>query len=102
MAKAIFDVFFSIIQTALNLILAPINPLIDTLIPDFTDQINTFNTLIYTYIGDGVAWFSSILPSTTRSMILLYLSFLLGYYTISYSVHAFIKIFKLIKAIKFW
>lgn len=102
MAKAIFNVFFKVIQSVLNIILLPINALIVNLFPDFSSMITTFNTAIRTYIGPTIGYFSSLLPPTTKTLLIIYLTFLISYYTISYSAHAIIKIFKIIQKIKFW
>lgn len=102
MAKAIFNVLFKVLKSVLNIILLPINTLLVGVFPDFSNMISTFNSLISTYIGNTLSYFSSILPPTTRTLILIYLGFLVSYYTISYSVHAIIKIFKIIQKIKFW
>lgn len=102
MAKAIFNVFFKVIQTVLNIILLPINALIVNLFPDFSSMISSFNTAISTYVGPTIGYFSSLLPPTTKSLLIIYLTFLVSYYTISYSAHAIIKIFKIIQKIKFW
>lgn len=102
MAQAIFNVIFKVLQTILNIILLPINALLVGVFPDFSNMISKFNTLISTYVGNTLGYFSSMLPPTTRTLILIYLTFLVSYYTISYSVHAIIKIFKIIQKIKFW
>ena len=102
MAKAIFNVLFSVIKTVLNILLAPINLLVVNLFPDFSSLISNFNSFVSTYIGSGIGYFSSILPPISKNIILLYLTFLISYYTITYSAHAIIKIFKIIQRIKFW
>lgn len=102
MAKALFNVLFSVIKTILNVGLAPINLLVVNLFPDFSNLISTFNNAVNTYIGSTIGYFSSLLPPNTRNIILLYLTFLISYYTIVYSAHAIIKIFKIIQRIKFW
>lgn len=102
MAKAIFTVIFKILKSVLNIVLLPINALLVGVFPDFSNMISTFVSLLNTYISPTLSYFSSILPPITRSLILIYLGFLVSYYTISYSVHAIIKLFKLIQRIKFW
>lgn len=102
MAKALFNVLFSVIKTILNIGLAPINLLVVNLFPDFSNLISTFNNGVQTYIGSAIGYFSSMLPPNTRNILLLYLTFLISYYTIVYSAHAIIKIFKIIQRIKFW
>lgn len=102
MAQAIFNVFFTVIQTALNTILFPINALAETLLPDFSNMITTFDMLVNVYVGNTLSYFSSMLPPTTRSLLLIYLSFLITFYTVSFTTHGFIKIFTIIKRVKFW
>lgn len=102
MARAIFKVFFGIIETLVNVVLAPINLLIAGLFPSFSGLINNFNYVLNNYIGNGIRYFFSILPPTTRSMVLLYLSIMVSYYTITISVHAILKLYTVIKNIKFW
>lgn len=102
MAKAIFSVFFKIIKAILNVVLLPINALIVNLFPDFSNMIISFNNGVQTYIGSGLGFFANLLPPTTKSLVLLYLTFLVSYYTITYSVHGIVKIFQIIKRIKFW
>lgn len=102
MAKALFNVLFSVIKTILNIGLAPINLLVVNLFPDFSNLISTFNNGVQTYIGTGLGFFANLLPPHTKSLVLLYLTFLISYYTIVYGAHAIIKIFKIIQRIKFW
>lgn len=102
MAKAIFKVFFGIIETLVNVVLTPINLLIDGLFPSFAGLINNFNYVLNNYLGTGIRYFFSILPSGVRTMVLLYLSILVSYYTITISVHAILKLYTVIKNIKFW
>lgn len=102
MAKALFNVLFGVIKSILNIGLAPINLLVVNLFPDFSNLISTFNSTLTTYVSPTIGYFSSILPPNSRNIILLYLTFLVSYYTIVYSAHAIIKIFKIIQRIKFW
>ena len=102
MAKAIFEVLFSVIVSITNMFLFPINALLVNFFPDMTNYINSFNTNITLYIGSNLAYFSSMLPPTTRGLIVFYLTFLVSYYTISFSIHGILKVIRIIKAIKVW
>lgn len=93
---------FDIITNLVNIILLPINTLISTLFPTFTSYLSTFNSFISTYINSTLAWFFSILPPLTRGAIIMWWTFVIGYYTISWSYALIIKIFNAIKRIKFW
>lgn len=102
MAKAIFNVLFKIIKVVLDVGLSPVNLLVANLFPDFAILLSTFNNNVSRYVGGMLGYFSYMIPSTTKSLIVLYLTFLISYYSISYAVYAVIKIFKIIQRIKFW
>ena len=93
---------FKLIKLLTNIILLPINALVVSVIPDFSDSVTNFNNLIQNYIGGGLAYFSSILPPLTRSTIIFYLNLLVILYTTTLTIHLTLKIFKIIKAVKFW
>lgn len=102
MFKALFNVLFSVISGLANVILAPVNLLVAGLVPDTARLINTFTTAVNTFIGDGLNYFFSMLPPNCKTFILLYLTFLVAYYSISISVHAILKVYKIIQNIKIW
>lgn len=102
MFKILFEVLFSVIVSIVNIVLSPINALVSNLFPGFATMISSFNYVLNNIIGDGVSYFFSILPPNCRGFIILYLTFLISYYTISISVHGFIKVYAIIKNIKIW
>lgn len=102
MAKIIFTVLLKFIKSVVNIILTPINLAISALFPDFSSMISTFNGYIVQYVGSGLAWFSHLLPSGVRGLIIVYLGFLISYYTVTITVHAIIKVIHIIKALKIW
>lgn len=102
MASAIFNVFFKIIGTIVDIFTAPISLLLVNFFPDFAQVISNFNTAITTYIGGTLAYFSSLLPPITRGTILIYLGVVIAYYTIVLNVHLILKVITIIKNIKFW
>lgn len=102
MARAIFKVFFSIIVSITNAILTPIFSLLSPLFPDLSLILTKFNYVVNTYLGGGLSWFWNIIPTGARSLITLYLTIMIAYYTISITIHAILKIFEIIKRIKIW
>lgn len=101
MAKAIFNVLFKIIVSITNMFLAPINALVVNFVPDLSSYISKFNSLVLEF-GSKLSYFSSMLPPTTKSILTIYLSFLIVYYTISITAHGIIKVIEIIKAVKIW
>ncbi len=102
MGKALFNVIFKVINSLVNVILRPINLLVVALFPDFSNLINTFNTILDTYIGGTLGFFSYLIPPTTKGFILMYLGVLVSYYTVTITVHAILKIIEIIKKVKIW
>lgn len=102
MARAIFKVLFAVIKGIANVFLMPVNLVVSTAFPSFTTMIARFNVGISNYVGGALGWFSNLLPPYTKQFILLYLSVLLIYYTISITVHLIMKVIYIIKAIKIW
>lgn len=102
MFKALFNVLFSVIIGLVNVILLPVNEAVKFLVPDVATLIATFNKAVSTFFNDSLGYFFSILPPNARTFVLLYLTFLVGYYTISFTVHSIVKVYKIIKAVKIW
>lgn len=102
MASALFNVLFKIIGTIVGIITAPINALLINFFPSFTTIITNFNNGVTTFVGGGLAYFSSILPPITRATILFYLGVVIAYYTIAINVHLVLKVITIIKNVKIW
>lgn len=101
MAKAIFTVLFKVIVAITNIFLRPINLLLVNFVPDLSNLISKFNSLVLN-VGSKLAYFSSMLPPTTKTCITIYLGFLIVFYTASITAHGIIKVIEIIKAIKIW
>lgn len=102
MAKVLFNVFFNIIKSIINVVLTPINLIVSNFFPNLATIINSFNGALKIYLGGGLSYFFNLIPPTSRTLILLYLSILLAYYTAIFSYHLILKVFQIIKKIKIW
>ena len=102
MIKAILNGIMSLVTKIIDIVLLPVNTLIANIFPDMSTSIGNFNTFVNQYIGGSLAYFFSILPPITRSIIILWLSFLIVYYGVVWSYTAIIKIYNVIQKIKFW
>lgn len=98
----IFQILFTIITTGVNLFLTPINRIIATAFPSFSNLITSFNTFLDTYITPSLLYFFYILPPNTRFIVIFYLELLLILYSISLTIHGIIKVIEIIKAVKIW
>lgn len=102
MFKMLINGIMSVVTWILDIILLPVNALIENIFPDMASAINTFNSFLNQYIGGAIAWFSSLLPPITKSIIVLWLSFLIIYYGVAWSYALIVKIYNVIQKIKFW
>lgn len=102
MAKAIFTVFLKFIKSIVDIFLFPINALVVNFFPDLSILISSFNNAVTSILGNGLGFFSHLLPPVTRGLIVFYLTLLIGYYTISISVHLVLKVIFIIKKVKIW
>lgn len=102
MINAILNGILKVITTLLNVFLLPVNLLVESLFPDMTEAIGHFNNFVTTYLGSPLSYFFNLLPPIFSSILSLWLTFLISYYTIYYSYIAIIKIWDIIQKIKFW
>ena len=101
MVADILNGFLQLIVSLVNLVLTPVNALVSNIFPDFTNLINVFNQGHAFFARTG-AWIGTLIPPNTKTAILIYLTFLVTYYTIVLSVHTFTKVYVLIQRVKFW
>lgn len=98
----ISDKLFSLIGFLVDIVLFPINSLISLIFPNFSHAINTFAEGLTTFVSFPISYFAYHVPPLTKSIILLYLSIMLGYYTIIWTYRGIILIPTVINKIKFW
>lgn len=102
MIKSILNGILKVITSLLNIFLLPINTLFENVFPDMSSAINTFNNFVQTYVGGSLSYFFSILPPTFRGLLIIWLTFLVSYYSIYYTYLAIVKLWTIIQKIKFW
>ena len=81
-----------------NIILTPINLLIENLFPNMANAIATFNNFVNTYIGGSLSYFFSILPPIFRGLLITWFTFVIALLmAFIYSYKAIIKIYQVTK-----
>lgn len=101
--KVIFTLFMQFMVSITNFFLYPVNQAISTAFPDFNNLINEFDRYLgYLFRGNYLTYFFNILPPTTKSVLLFYLTCLVVYYTLSFVVHGIVKVIEIIKNVKIW
>ena len=102
MINAILKGFLSFLSKIASIILSPIDSLISNLFPDMAVALNSFNTMLNSYVGNSLTWFFSLIPPITRSLLLIALTFLIGYYSFIWTYSLLIKVWSIIQKIKVW
>ena len=102
MIKSLLTGILKIIVKVLNIVLLPINLLIENIFPDMTTSIQAFNNFVNTYLGSTLTYFFHILPPIFRSILVVWLTFVISYYTVYYTYITLMKIWNIIQKIKFW
>lgn len=102
MIKAILSGILKMLLAILNIVLLPINALIENIFPDMASAIQTFTNFINISFGDLFLWFLYILPPIFRSICAIWFTFVVSYYTIYYGYKGILKIWEIIQKIKFW
>lgn len=102
MIKALINGILNIVSWVVNLILTPINLLIANLFPDMNTAISNFNNVINNYVGNTLSWASNFIPPLTKNMVVLALTFMITYYGVIWTYTMTIKVFNIIRKIKFW
>lgn len=103
MFKALLNVILKAVQGVINVVLIPINLLIEPLFPQtIVSAIGNFNTFVTTYVGGSIGWFSNLFPPIFRSLVGLSLTFTIAYYTFVWTYTGIVKIWNVIQKIKFW
>lgn len=102
MIKAILNGLLSALTGVVSFLLTPLNALVSNLFPNMATAIATFNNFVDTYLGSNLAYFFSMFPPTFKSLLVLFFTFCIAYYTVYFTYIALVKIFTIIQKVKFW
>ena len=99
---SILDWLSSILAILLNIIITPIDALFKSIFPDFSNALVSFNNGISLLASAPIGFIMYHIPPITRTIILLYITIMIGYYSIIWVYRAIIVIPKVLNVIKFW
>lgn len=97
MIKAILKGILNMLIKVVNLFLTPVNAIFSNLFPNMSTAISQFNTFVNTYVGGTFSYFFSIFPPIFRSILVIWITFLIGYYTIHFTYITAIKVWGIIQ-----
>lgn len=101
MFKILFQVIINIIITIIQIVVLPINLVIENLLPDFADKIEIVTSGLEN-LFTGVGFAIDILPEPFLECLIFVYTFQLALISVFFSVHTVDRVFELIKEIKFW
>ena len=101
MFSILFDIIFNLLATIVQIVLLPLNALIESLLPDLSEKI-LYLTNNLPNLFSGISFFVNILPPVTRSVFLFAIQIMLAKYSIYYSSRALIHIWNVVQKLKFW
>lgn len=102
MIKALINGLLKLLLMILDIVLIPINLLIENVFPSMATAIQTFTNFINNVLGSNLAYFFHLFPPIFRSLLIIWFTFVISYYTIYYTYLGILKIWAIIQKIKFW
>lgn len=102
MVNALMQGILDMLGWLLDLVLTPVNLIVDNLFPSVAGLINVFTEFIQNYLGGGISYFAQFIPPITRGVISFWLVFLIAYYGVVWGYTLIIKLWNLIQKLKFW
>lgn len=102
----LLDFIIWLLTSAINVLFAPIDFLFSTFFSDLSNNINIAVDNINNFLGNignfPFSLFVNILPNLTKTALLIYLSFLIAYYTFSFAYRGIRVVINLVHKVKFW
>lgn len=101
MAAKILNVLLSLVLSIANVFLAPINTILTNFVPDLTEHLNYFTQGIGLFFTTKLSWFAYMIPPHTKSLIFIYITFLIAYYTVAITLHGVLWLLNVVKKLPF-
>lgn len=101
MFKALFTIIINLLASIIQIVVWPINQVIETALPDISDKIvqvtNVFGTVF-----DCLTWALGTIPPPVTAVLLFIVTVEIAKHTVKISTHTLIKVWNLFQKIKFW
>lgn len=105
-AGGLQDLILGMLKSVYYILFKPIDYILTNFFSGLATSINivvtTINNFIDLVVTTPLSWFFHILPPTTRTVLLIYLTILLAYYGIIFGYKAILSIINIIHKIKLW
>lgn len=101
MFQALFKIIFNLLGTIIQIVVYPINAVINSTLPDISEKLVSVSSNFSTIFGN-LGWALSIVPKPVIEAVLFFFAIEIAKHTIFLSTHTLIKIWNLFQKIKFW
>lgn len=101
MFKALFNGIINLLATILQVIVWPINQVIEATLPDISEQIVSV-TSTFTSVFDCLGWAVGLIPTPIQIVLIFIITCEIAKHTIFTSTHTLIKVWNVLQKIKFW
>lgn len=102
MAKALLNGILKLLNTLIDIVLLPVNALIEGIFPNLSTFFTNIGVFFSDYVYPATAWFSSLFPPTFKLLVSIMISSVVLCYSIYYTYIMIIKIWGVIQKIKVW
>lgn len=101
MFKALFDIILNLLATLVQIVVYPINLVIESALPDLSSKILEVTTT-FSNVFSSVGWALGLLPTSVITTLIFILGVEIAKHTIFISTHALVKVWNLFQKLKFW
>ena len=101
MFRALFNIMINLIATIIQIIVWPINSVINATLPDLSDKITQVSGVFGT-VFNYISWALSLIPPSVIAVLSFMLVCEIAKHTIFRSTHALVKVWNVFQKIKFW
>ena len=101
MIQAIFKFLMNLLATVIQIIVWPINAVIEATLPDLSDKIQSVAEVFAT-VFNTITWATGLIPDSIIATVIFILTVEIAKHTIFTSTHTLLKVWNVLQKIKFW
>lgn len=101
MIQAIFKFLMNLLATVIQIIVWPINAVIEATLPDLSDKIQSVAEVFAT-VFNTITWATGLIPDSIVATVIFILTVEIAKHTIFTSTHTLLKVWNVLQKIKFW
>lgn len=101
MIQAIFKFLMNLLATVIQIIVWPINTVIEAALPDLSDKIQSVGE-VFSTVFNTITWATGLVPDSIIVTVIFILTVEIAKHTIFTSTHTLLKVWNVLQKIKFW